>query len=73
MLPKLSFKRKGIGFSVYFRRRTMYHLWIYTCKLSLRLTKQAKPSVTLNRGFATTTLTITFLYIELQFADWSKD
>lgn len=73
MLPKLSFKRKGIGFSVYFRRRTMHHLWIYTCKLSLRLTKQAKPSVTLNRGFSTTTLTITFLYIELQFADGSKD
>lgn len=73
MLPKLSFKRKGIGLSVYFRRRTMYHLWIYTCKLSLRLTKQVKPSVTLNRGFSTTTLTITFLFIELQFADWSKD
>lgn len=73
MLPKLSFKRKGIGFSVYFRRRTMYHLWIYTCKLSLRLTKQVKPSVTLNRGFSTTTLTITFLFFEMQFADWSKD
>jgi hypothetical protein len=73
MLPKLSFKRKGIGLSVYFRRRTMYHLWIYTCKLSLRLTKQVKPSVTLNRGFSTTTLTITFLFIELQFADWSRD
>ena len=73
MLRKLSFKRKGIGFSVYFRRRTMYHLWIYTCKLSLRLTKQVKPSVTLNRGFSTTTLTITFLFIELQFADWSRD
>ena len=73
MLRKLSFKRKGIGFSVYFRRRTMYHLWIYTCKLSLRLTKQVKPSVTLNRGFSTTTLTVTFLFIELQFADWSRD
>ena len=73
MLRKLSFKRKGIGLSVYFRRRTMYHLWIYTCKLSLRLTKQVKPSVTLNRGFSTTTLTITFLFIELQFADWSRD
>lgn len=73
MLPLISVRRKGIGFSVYFRRRTMHHLWIYTCKLSLRLTKQVKPSVTLNRGFSTTTLTITFLFLELQFADWSKD
>lgn len=73
MLPKLTFKRKGIGFSVYFRRRTMHHLWIYTCKLSLRLTKQAKPSIILNRGFSTTLLTVTFLFIELQFADRSKD
>lgn len=73
MLSKLSFKRKGIGFSVYFRRRTMHHLWIYTCKLSLRLTKQAKPSIILNRGFSTTLLTVTFLFIELQFAYWGKD
>jgi len=73
MLPLISVRRKGIGLSVYFRRRTMHHLWIYTCKLSLRLTKQVKPSITLNRGFSTTTLTITFLFLELQFADRSKD